>query len=398
LSLSGLLLSIILFFLSARLYKSSIYLAGFFCLISLYSLFIYILFYSKSVILVSIVYINLTSVTYLIGPVIYWYTRSILKDNYRLRKIDFLHLLPAVIFFVTSLPYIFSPYQEKLNIAEELVRRIEFMGSYKPTVLYDLLPAGVIFLSRTVLVLAYTVTCIWMLFRYISGGKTDRVISQQRYMTKWLMVLLGFLLILTISHTFFVLDAVTERTSRLFYTMNFMQIISAIGLAGLLVTPHFFPSILYGLPRIPFTAKKSSEAEKEISDVIRVDRKMKSPVFADDYLIQLDNLLESTMKDLKPFLKNDFNLQQLSVLLNIPVHHLAYFFREHLHQTYNDYRNKWRVEHAKMMIIEGKAKDLKLEAIGTLSGFSSRNTFFLAFKRAEGISPSEYASRVGNQG
>jgi AraC-like DNA-binding protein len=51
-----------------------------------------------------------------------------------------------------------------------------------------------------------------------------------------------------------------------------------------------------------------------------------------------------------------------------------------------------------MLILEGKAKGLKLEAIGTLSGFSSRNTFFIAFKRAEGISPSEFTSRVSNQG
>jgi AraC-like DNA-binding protein len=49
------------------------------------------------------------------------------------------------------------------------------------------------------------------------------------------------------------------------------------------------------------------------------------------------------------------------------------------------------------MIRDGKNKVLTLEAIGQLSGFSSRNTFFIAFKQAEGISPSEYAKRLTEQ-
>jgi AraC-like DNA-binding protein len=392
-SLSGLILSVILYFFSARLYKSSIYLAGFFFLVSLYSFFIYTLFYSKSVFLVSIVYINPTSVVFLIGPLIYWYTRSILKDNYRLRKTDLLHLLPAVIFFATSLPYIFSPYQEKLKIAEELVRNIEFMGTYKPTILYHLLPAEVIFLSRTLLVLAYTVVCIWMLFRYLRAGKTELVFFGQRYMTKWLMVLLGFLFILAISHSLFVFEVVTEKNSRLFYTINSMQIISAIGLAGLLIAPPFFPSILYGLPVISSIPLQTIERKREKKDDNPGGYKVKGNELETEYINQIEDIIESTMREIKPYLKKDFSLIHLSASIHIPIHHLAYFFREYLHQSFHDYRNKWRVEHSKKLIMEGKAKGLTLEAIGTLSGFSSRNTFFIAFKRVEGISPGEFASR-----
>jgi AraC-like DNA-binding protein len=395
LSLSGIILSLILFFRSARIYRSSVYLAGLFFLVSLYSLIVYILFYSKSALLVSIVYINITSVTFLIGPMIYWYTRSILTDEYRLRKIDALHLIPAIVFLITSLPYIFSPYTEKLRIAEELVRNIDFMGTHKPTILYSLLPAEVIFLSRSVLVLVYTLVSIRMLFRYLWAGKTDLVFTGQRFMTRWLMVLLGLLFILAISHTFFVLEVVTEKTSRLFYTMNLMQIISAIGLAGLLIAPHFHPAILYGLPLISTEPVNTQEKEIEIKEDGSETNKMKGHAFETEYLEQIESIIESSMKELKPYLKKDFSLIHLSALIDIPIHHLSYCFREHLNQSFHDYRNRWRIEHSKMLIMEGKAKELKLEAIGTLSGFSSRNTFFIAFKRAEGISPSEFALQAG---
>ena len=96
------------------------------------------------------------------------------------------------------------------------------------------------------------------------------------------------------------------------------------------------------------------------------------------------------MSEVQPYLQKDFSLILLSVLTQIPVHHLAYFFREHLGQSFHDYRNQWRIDHSKRLIREGKTKEVTLEAIGQMSGFSSRNTFFIAFKRIEGISPGEY--------
>ena len=395
-SLSGLILSAILFSFSARLYKSSIYLAGFIFLISLYSLFIYILFYSKSIFLVSLVFINLTFSLYLIGPTIYWYTRSVLNDNSRLRTIDALHLLPAVIFFVTSLPYIFSPYEEKFRVASELVKNIDYMGIYKPTILYSLLPAQLIFLSRSLLVLAYTIASLWLLFRYLRSGKAKRILSSQHYMTKWLLILLGFLFILAISHSLLIFETVVEKNPRLFYTLNFMQVFSAIGLSGLLISPLFFPTILYGLPVIALAPFKLVTTTDTVTYNEIVVQKVKLPVFEEEYLEQIKGIIEASMKEKRPFLQKDFNLSQLSVLIQVPVHHLAYLFREHLHQSFHDYRNKWRVEFSKKLIEEGKARGLTLEAIGAMSGFSSRNTFFIAFKRAEGITPSEYAFRFGN--
>jgi AraC-like DNA-binding protein len=100
------------------------------------------------------------------------------------------------------------------------------------------------------------------------------------------------------------------------------------------------------------------------------------------------------MKDFRPYLQHDFNMAKLSVMVNIPVHHLAYYFREVKKISFTDFRNRWRVDHAKKLICEGKSKDLTLEAIGILSGFSSRNTFLNAFKKAEGISPSAYLSQI----
>lgn len=68
----------------------------------------------------------------------------------------------------------------------------------------------------------------------------------------------------------------------------------------------------------------------------------------------------------KPYLQTGFSMAHLAVLLDLPEHHLAYYFREERKQSFTDYRNNWRVEHAKKLIEEGKAQELTLEA--TLTG------------------------------
>jgi YesN/AraC family two-component response regulator len=100
------------------------------------------------------------------------------------------------------------------------------------------------------------------------------------------------------------------------------------------------------------------------------------------------------MSKYQPFLQPKINLAQFSELINIPTHHLAYFFREIRKKAFNDYVNEYRVEHAKSMITEGKTANLTLEAIGVLSGFSSRTTFFRAFKKVEDVSPGAFADKI----
>ena len=100
------------------------------------------------------------------------------------------------------------------------------------------------------------------------------------------------------------------------------------------------------------------------------------------------------MQEHQPFICPDFNLTRFSVLTNIPIHHLAYYFKKTRKQSFGDYRNQWRIDHAKKLITEGKANLQTIEAIGLQSGFVTRNTFLNAFKRLEGITPTDFASQT----
>ena len=390
-SISGIFLSIVLLYFNARKTTPSIYLAIFSFLISLYSINQYVIIYSKSEFWISIFYTNFTFLSYLIGPMCYWYTRSVLTDKIRLKKRDLWHLTPMVIHFIASLPYILTPYSYKIEIARSINSDLGFLGTYHATFLSDLLSNSAVYLSRPVLAILYVFWSVGLLINYKKKRGKEMIAARRYFIFKWLATYLGFQLILVSSHLMLVLKVFQSNVNILFYTSNMLQVLSFAGFTGLLVTPFFFPQILYGLP-----ADTSSDVslETEIEEIkSEIEVKKPIPNFEFDYMLSIVQKMTTSMQEKQLFLQPDCNLAQFAVSIDIPNHHLAYFFREIKKQSFNDYRNECRVNYAKKLIMEGKARDLTLEAIGLQSGFTNRNTFFTAFKKVEGISPSAFVAQ-----
>jgi AraC-like DNA-binding protein len=396
LSISGIFLSAILLYFNPRDNRSTLYLGLFFLFLSLYSLYQYILLYSKSVTLVSLFLFNIAIVSsplYLIGPMLFWYIRSVLTDNARLTRRDLWHLVPMIIFFMAALPHAFIPWHEKVEAARTVVADAGFMGEYRATLLAKIFSPTLEYLTRPVLVLGYTLWSAGLFIHYLIRKKSSVVLSKQQFMKKWLFLLLIFLLTLEVTQMLLIIRAFEMHFSELYFAFNVLRLFSVTGLIGLFISPFFFPVILYGLPRIPGSMMEVNEENRSAPSP--PDKKNKNHnTFEETYLISIGQKAEACMMEHRPYLQPDCNLGHLAEHVNLPVHHLAYYFREIKKQRFTDYRNEWRINHAKNLIRQGKANEITLEAIGMLSGFSSRNAFIADFKKMEGISPGVFADRV----
>lgn len=395
LSIIGVLLSVILLSYQRTKFGATIYLGFFYLSLSIYAFCQYILLYSKSVGLITFFLCNfaaLTSLLYLIGPMLFFYVRSVLNDTPVLRKTDSLHLFLMAFFFVISIPQNCAPLSEKIADSLALVNDTNFIEHFKGTPLSGLVPVEIIFLSRPVIVLFYTMLSTNLFVKYLIRKEKSLVLSGQYFMTKWLALLLSFTLILLVSQILSINKAFNLDFSDMFFTLSLIRLLSGAGLIGLLISPFFFPSILYGLPRIPLavSSEKPDTDKKEQQTVTTSKTRLN---LESDYLLEIHQKAESYMKENRPYLQPGFNLAQLSVNINVPVHHLGYCIKEIKKQHFNEYRNEWRINHAKKLINEGKTSEMTLEAIGMLSGFSSRNSFINDFKKFEGESPGSYAAR-----
>lgn len=91
----------------------------------------------------------------------------------------------------------------------------------------------------------------------------------------------------------------------------------------------------------------------------------------------------------KEFYKNaNIKLKDISKELGVSPHQLSQLLNDNLGKSFALFINEYRVEEAKRIIISNH--QFTLEAIGFEAGFSSKSTFYAAFKKIVGKTPAAY--------
>lgn len=392
LSLSGIILSAILLYFNARNNKSTIYLGIFFLLAGLYSFSFYALLNSGSVTLATVVLVNSGVIPYLIGPSLYFYIRSVFEDDPVLKKTDLWHFLPGSVFLIIASPYLLSSWSFKIKAAGSLIQNLKTQDAFNTSFLGNDYLAYFVFIVPVIIVLGYVLWSSLLLFRFLKQNRKSEVFFRQQSTIPWIKAFLGIEILLVSMHLLFMLKIFVLGDMKGFATLNTVQYIMGIGPMAILLLTFFSPGILYGLPRIPAIRVETEILEKPIEKSIPNGKTTQKQLEA-NYLQSIGRESDFCMEKFQPYTNPGFNLAELSVLIQIPEHHLAFYFREDRKQSFTDYRNEWRVKHAKKLMKEGKNSEMTLEAIGLLSGFPNRDSFRTAFQRIEGITPAVFISQ-----
>lgn len=88
------------------------------------------------------------------------------------------------------------------------------------------------------------------------------------------------------------------------------------------------------------------------------------------------------------FLNPNFTLEEAAKELKVTKHLLSQYVNEILGKSFSNLVKEYRVEKAKKLL--ETEKNYTIESLGYDSGFSSKSTFFTAFKKTTGLTPAEY--------
>ena len=102
---------------------------------------------------------------------------------------------------------------------------------------------------------------------------------------------------------------------------------------------------------------------------------------------RIKDKLNSVMKEQLLYLKPSLTLQQLSQQLAISPNYISQTLNETMETSFFDYVNFWRIECAKPKILDNKKTVLD---IAYEVGFNARSSFYKAFKKETGMTPSEF--------
>jgi AraC-like DNA-binding protein len=378
----GFIVSLLLLINIKESNRVNLFLFVFFLINNLYSLAHYVTIYSGSKTMVAILLVNFTPLFLLAGPILYFYVRGVLRDDFRFSKFDWMHFIPAFILLINILPHLFSSYEYKLSFADRvLMNPAEILKSNNLFI-----PSGFNYLVRPFIGLLYVIICSRLFFLKFKYEKPED--KQSKLIYRWLSLLIFNTLLVYVSFTVFTLLSFQTLDYKIAQVKGYFFLsISLIGLVLFNLTLLFFPNILYGLPQLDFFLSNNL---KQIDSVPK--KVVKSFEISEEKLELLHNKIETYCLTM-PYLDPDFSLSVMSANTDIPVHHLSYYFNEHLSINFNTWKNDHKINFVIELIYKGNYELLTLDALAKQAGFGSRTTFFNAFKQKTGLTPSEFLNK-----
>lgn len=320
------------------------------------------------------------SITYLVAPSAYLYIRNVFYPLNMYRKYDWINFVPfAIVILVLTNLSLRNPEAIQRALADSSVNwfvNVTHAGLY-----YNLS------IAKSILWLFYTFlqsVCIINFERKrhtIPLHYNHRLINWVKVFNITLILLFSSLLIQRIVNISFIsLDFVSDTT---------MSFILLITLVFLISNPH----ILYSLEHagLNLTVNPHTFTRHKVEELVDPDKSlMVKQLFTskkkDEYLLILDDVLKQT----KPYLNKGITVKDLSEQTGIPAHHLSSLISSEFKLHFQDFINLRRIEYLKNNIDDIEWKQLTLEGICWEIGFTSRTTFFRAFIKFTGLSPSEY--------
>lgn len=342
----------IIFLLKKRGNRTAHILWGIFLLLFAYNIFYNVLFWSKisPSLLLSIQgsYILCMS---LYGPLFYLYVRS-LVTNKSLKKKDLLHLFLFIAALYNGGGYLIKSFSTKVEMLNSGQLGNQFILGQE----FEKVLSGCMIL--------YGIGALFTLKKNAKIKDRNLRIWLRTITYTYMAFCIAFLSYYVLVH-FQVLK--TEHDYAITLVMIFfIAITTYVGFE--------FPEILNGKPvkeLIPFVKYERTGLSKRHS-------------------LEWKNQLENYMLTHKPYLDSELRLDDLSNALGFSRHHTSQIINEHYGANFFEYINAHRIREANTLLKSTNHHNLRIAEIAYQVGFNNRTSFYTAFKKLHGITPTEY--------
>lgn len=157
----------------------------------------------------------------------------------------------------------------------------------------------------------------------------------------------------------------------------------------------FFFAIIYVLA---YNSLKQKEIyplnETHLQEIISIEEEqsadLKRKLIPDSELVKYKSIMSDIMKEQQPYLDSELNLIKLAEIMKMTPHQLSYIINTGFNENFFRFVNTYRVEKAKELLLSEKMNNLSILGIAFESGFNSKTSFNITFKKITGLTPSEF--------
>ncbi|MDO9512940.1 MAG: AraC family transcriptional regulator [Bacteroidales bacterium] len=319
-------------------------------------------------------------------PLFYLYIKSLFYPEIRNGKKILLHFGPAILVLLLNFPFLLMSYDEKFNYI------IIAYGQSDASLLIKYLTWVNRASIYVVLFLQLLIYSVMFFIRYPDYKKRveDYYSDTEEIELNWVpAVLVSFTLF------FLVLGAyhLIKLPNRFEYRINFNILLTVlsflIGYFGLL-QPTAFGKVADDNPKTD-----DSEIFSQEEDIIK--NKYTRSSLNDGLRDELATKLDQALKVDGMYRNPELTLEDLARTLNTNSKYLSQVINEFYGVNFYTLVNKLRVDYASEIIRSKNSKGFTLTYVGQISGFNSKSTFNLAFKKFTGQTPSDYIKEFAIQ-
>ena len=305
---------------------------------------------------------------FMIPVFIYLNLKSFLTKSFYLKK---KHLLFLIVPFIAFLDYLYFHIQNSYQL-DEIVKMIESNTLY----LYRLegfIPFEINILFRFLYALPFVIVVIRLT---INQSKKPFLTSEDKKTFIFIKYLL-FAIIYAYVY-FFAALVLPLLVGKINYTDSLNS--GTIIIAGVIIL-FLVMSILLS-PELLFNLK---EKEKKVGKMIKE---------SDEESTEMLNAIEAKMIEEKFYLNENFSSQDVLIHFDITRNKLDELLTHIKGLSFADWLNTLRIEYAKNLLLTHNK--YTIDAISSMSGYSSRSAFYAAFKKVTNITPTEFIRQAKN--
>jgi AraC-like DNA-binding protein len=318
--------------------------------------------------------VNVTEpLDFLIGPLLYFYTRSLVQPDFFVWRRQWPHFVPSVVFFISRLPYLLQSAAFKAQDVELCYHR-PVAGPLIPAEPIWWFPAynfGGVFMDSVLFphILVYQILSLMLAYRFSRQHQESLWQSSNRSL-RWLFRLLVGQALLLVAAV--VISFASSHDTGDIYIATVWSLVF-YGLSGIVIKESavFSPS--------PLVQGQAPDKKKY----------GKSGLASEQATALAQKLLDLMARE-KPYLSGDLTLPQLAAKLHSSPHHLSQLLNGQLGKSFPDLLNEYRTQELKAKLADPKLAHLKIEELALDSGFNSKSVYNAVFKKLTGQTPSQF--------
>ncbi len=302
---------------------------------------------------------------FLLGPLLYFYTRSMVYNDFALTSRHLLHLIPFLIVTITFQVYYHLQTEDYQKLIQQAIAEQD-------------LPPGFYFSIAVVFI--HIALYLFLSFQEITVYRQrirDQFSAVGKINLDWLVFMMASIaLIVVIS-----------------FAQTFLPVLGLKGLfQSFFIVPFLF--LFFFTNAVVWKGLKQPEIFSGIDFEKQDGKKYQGSTLSSHESEWIrEKLLELTGPE-KVYLDPELSLDQLADQLKVSSKKLSQVINESFDQNFFDFINSYRIEEAKRILLGSTDAKLTVLEVMYQCGFNSKSSFNTLFKKKTGVTPSEFRKRV----